>query len=292
MTVSPPLDPGLRIRVVRLAVSDLPRSVDFYTRVVGLRLLTEGDEVAVLGAEHGVPLLHLTLVHDAVPEPPGSTGLFHVAVLVPARRDLAAVVRRVARAGWRFTGASDHGVSEALYLRDPDHLGLELYWDRPRELWPYTPDGSRIAMVSDPLDLDDLLATHPEEEPASHLPEGTVVGHVHLRVSDVDRATSFYRDAAGFDVVATMPMAAFLSAGGYHHHVGLNAWESRGGAPPPPESPGLRLVEFEVADLEPVASRLAAHETPVTRDGDLLTLHDPDRAPLAFVERHRSSPGA
>jgi catechol 2,3-dioxygenase len=276
------MDPSLRIRAVHLAVSSLATSVGFYRRVVGLELLTEGTEVAVLGTPAGEPLLHLTRLAEPAPAPPGSTGLFHVAILLPDRRALAAAARRLTLTGWRLTGASDHGVSEALYLRDPDDIGLELYADRPRDVWPATAAGG-IDIFTAPLDLHDLLATDPEPEPT--VPPGTTIGHVHLRVSDRDRSVRFYRDVLGLDLIAEIPRAGFLSAGGYHHHVGVNSWDTEGGLPAPEQAPGLRLVEMELGDeeaIERLARRLKAAGVEMVHDGDHVALHDPDRIPLAF----------
>jgi catechol 2,3-dioxygenase len=276
------MDPSLRIRAVHLAVSSLGSSVAFYRRVVGLELLSEGSEVAVLGTPAGEPLLHLTRLAEAAPAPPGATGLFHVAILLPDRRALADAAKRLTRAGSRLTGASDHGVSEALYLRDPDDIGLELYADRPRDAWPATSAGG-IAIFTAPLDLDDLLAM--DAEPAATVPPGTTIGHVHLRVSDTERSVRFYRDVLGLDLVAEMPRAGFLSAGGYHHHVGVNSWETDGGRPAPEHAPGLRLVEMELGDeeaIERLARRLQGAGVEMVHDGNHVALHDPDRIPLAF----------
>ena len=203
------MDPSLRIRAVHLAVSSLGTSVEFYRRVVGLELLSQGAEVAVLGTPAGEPLLHLTRLAEPAPAPPGSIGLFHAAILLPDRRALAAAARRLMLAPRPLTGASDHGVSEALYLRDPDDIGLELYADRPRDAWPATPDGG-IAIFTAPLDLKELLAMEPD--PEATVPPGTTIGHVHLRVSDPERSVRFYRDVLGLDLIAEMPGAGFLSA--------------------------------------------------------------------------------
>jgi catechol 2,3-dioxygenase len=262
--------------------------VDFYSRVLGLELISEGDEGAVLGAAHDRPLLELTRLAHPSAVPRHSAGLFHVALLHPTRAALASTVMRVAGAGWPVTGASDHGVSEAIYLDDPDGLGLEIYSDRPREQWPRVSDGSRVAMFTAPLDLEDLLATAPGG-PTAQIEPGTVIGHVHLKVSDVERALGFYRDALGFGLEARMPSAAFVGAGGYHHHFGLNSWQSSGAPPAPPTAPGLRLVELELSDAEALDAleRRAAASAPagLHRDEDHVTMHDPDRH--ALVVSHR-----
>jgi catechol 2,3-dioxygenase len=274
------IDPSLRVASVRLAVSDLPRSVDFYERVIGLPLISSDEQSARLGP--GQATLVLEGIADPTPLAPASTGLFHVAWLHPSRAALAASVRHVVAQRWRFDGASDHGVSEALYLTDPDGLGIEIYADRPRESWERAPGGLR--MVTMPLDLEDLLGEDPGG-PAPAIP--TAVGHVHLKVSDVPRATAFYRDALGFEQQAAMPSAAFLAAGGYHHHVGLNSWQSEGARPAPETAPGLREVEFRLGDrraLEELARQLpdTAAAEPRSRE-ERISVRDPDGQLLTFT---------
>ncbi len=216
---------------VALRVASLARSTDFYRQVLGLRVHREGDASAALGAG-GDDLLRLE-EDPAAPRPRGTTGLYHFALLLPSRRALARQLWRLLQAGVRPQGVADHLVSEAIYLADPDGNGIELYRDRPRDEWVY--DGGQIRMTTDPLDLDGLLAElgDPEERLQGIAP-GTVMGHVHLRVSDVAAAEAFYRDVLGFDVTTRFgSSASFLSKGGYHHHIGLNTWESLG-APAPP----------------------------------------------------------
>jgi catechol 2,3-dioxygenase len=288
MSMNAPIDPALRIGAVQLAVGELSRSIDFYERVLGLPLISRDENSARLGPDRERAALVLTDIERPTPLAPGSTGLFHIAWLHPSRAALAASVRRVVAQRWRFDGASDHGVSEALYLTDPDGLGIELYADRPRTQWERPADGHGVKMVTLPLDLEDLLAQD-VGGPAPEMPEGTTLGHVHLKVSDVPRALTFYRDALGFEVQARLPSAAFLSAGGYHHHVGLNSWQSQDGQPAPNSAPGLRLVEFELGDPDALATvehRLAEAEagenTSVTREDGHLTLRDPDDQLLTF----------
>jgi catechol 2,3-dioxygenase len=291
------IDPALRIGSVRLAVSDLSRSVDFYERVLGLPLISRDEHHAGLGVDRERPQLELTALAHATAIPPRSTGLFHVAWLHPTRAALAATVRRVAKGRWPIDGAADHGVSEALYLSDPDGLGVEIYADRPREQWASSPDGHGIVMVTLPLDFEDLLAGS-AGEPGPAMPSGTFAGHVHLKVADVSRAVAFYGDRLGLDEQAQLPSAAFLSAGGYHHHVGLNSWHSQGASAPPDSAPGLRGVEFELRD----ASWLAALERrlaeapggplPLQVDQSRLSTSDPDGHQLAFVSRAGGDAGA
>jgi catechol 2,3-dioxygenase len=262
-----PIDPSLQIGAVRLAVGDLSRSADFYEHVLGLPLIRREDERALLGADPTQPALELSAIADPTPLSPHSTGLFHVAWLHPSRAALAETVKRIARARWPIDGASDHGVSEALYLSDPDGLGIEIYADRPRESWERPPSGHGVRMVTLALDVEDLLAQAPGElEAASEAVDpGTGIGHVHLKVADVPRALAFYRDALGLEEQAQLPSAAFLSAGGYHHHIGLNSWQSQGASPSPPSAPGLREIRFTIDG-----------------DGKRPALVDPDGNSLSF----------
>ena len=254
------MDPRAHIGSVELRVADVERSREFYARALGLE--PTGDDPVSLGAS-GKPLVVLRQVEPGTPAPPSSPGLFHVAYRHPTRAGLASALRRLAASGTRLTGASDHGVSEALYLDDPDRNGIEVYWDRPMESWPMAPDGS-VAMFTAPLDLDSLLAENDAIEPND---PGTDIGHVHLRVSDIDRAIAFYRDVLGMGLRAQMgDQAGFLAAGDYHHHVGVNTWQSRGGEAPPPGSAGLD--SFTIALPTPAARDEVAARVGGTEAGD------------------------
>jgi catechol 2,3-dioxygenase len=268
---------------VELAVSDLARSADFYERVLGLPLIARDARSVRLGPDDEHAALVLSEIDSPTPLAPGATGLYHVAWLHPSRAALAESVRRVAGTRWPFEGASDHGVSEALYLSDPDGLGIELYADRPRELWERPADGHGVRMVTLPLDLDDLLAQF-EDEPAAAVSPQTTVGHVHLKVSDVPRAAAFYRDALGLEEQAQLPSAAFLAAGGYHHHVGLNSWQSQGAAAPADSAPGLRRVEFELRDRAALDALERELSVALGQDGRI-SLRDPDGQLLSFTHR-------
>jgi len=276
------IDPDLRIGAVALGVSDVSASADFYSHALGLALLARDADTVRLGPpQHDRAALVLHRVRDPVPASPHDTGLFHVAWLHPSRAELAATVERLLAGRWPIDGASDHGVSEALYLSDPDGLGIEIYADRPREQWPRTREGGEIAMFTRPLDVDDLLAQGPSEPTAAVAP-AVVVGHVHLKVAHVARAAAFYRDVLGFTEQAHMPSAAFLAADGYHHHIGLNSWQSRGAHPAPANAPGLRLLTFELSDAEALGE-LGARLGPVGKGASgELRVSDPDGTHLAF----------
>jgi catechol 2,3-dioxygenase len=267
----------MNVGAVRLTVADLDRVQAFYEEAVGLRTIDRGGEVALLGA-NAVPLVELVHRRDAPARPRGSTGLFHMAILVPGRVELARSVHRIAEAGWRLTGASDHLVSEALYLRDPEGNGIEIYRDRPREEWRY--EDGQVQMATLPLDLDavlgELSGAHAEAGPMLN---GTRMGHVHLNVADLAAAEAFYGDTLGLDVtVRGYPGALFLSHGGYHHHIGLNTWTGEGAPPPPPGSRGLRWFEllFTSSDeLERIQQRLGVAGIDARREDDGLHVADP-----------------
>ena len=247
-----------RLGAIRLRVGDVERLRDFYETTIGLRTLGVADGLTSLGA-NGTVLVELVSDPDAPSRPARSTGLFHLALLVPTRADLARTLRRVAGSGWPLSGASDHLVSEALYLSDPEGNGIELYRDRSRDQWPV--GGDTVEMATLPLDLDDLLAEPGGEVADDAMPAGTILGHVHLQVADLGDAEAFWVDALGLDVtVRGYPGALFTSAGGYHHHVGLNTWAGVGAPSPPPDARGL--VRFEVvlpdeADVAEAAQRLS-----------------------------------
>jgi catechol 2,3-dioxygenase len=258
------IDPGTSMGAVRLTVADLESVRDFYRDAIGLSELQSENGIVRLGTGggDGEALVELAGDPDAPPRPRGTSGLFHLAILVPGRADLARALQRVAEAGWRLSGASDHLVSEALYLSDPEGNGIELYRDRPREEWPVR-DGV-VQMDTLPLDLDGVLGELRREEAGAGMPAGTRIGHVHLNVGDLTAAEAFYSGALGFDVmVRGYPGALFVSAGGYHHHLGLNTWAGEGAPPPPPGSRGLR--EFEVRLPSP--DQLAAEEDRLRETG-------------------------
>jgi catechol 2,3-dioxygenase len=268
------IPPATRMGAVHLTVADLARSLEFYRESIGLDVLARDSERATLGVGEN-RLLELVEVPGAQPAP-GRTGLFHFALLLPDRRSLALWVAHAVRERIRLAGASDHFVSEAIYLSDPDRHGIEIYADRPRSLWE-----GRVAerMGTDPLDLEGLLAELDDPAtPFASQPFGTTMGHVHLQVSQIPASIEFYRDALGFGLMAEYGgQAAFLSAGGYHHHVGANTWRSGGAGPPQPGAAALRRFEIVLPDAaarEAVVECLAAggheieehDEGPVARD--------------------------
>jgi catechol 2,3-dioxygenase len=281
------IPPGTSIGKVRLRVADIDALSEFYERVVGLRGVERDGDLARLGPEGGEPLVELVSAPTSAPPPSFSTGLFHMAILVPDRAELARSLRRVIENGWRLTGASDHLVSEALYLSDPEGNHIEIYRDRPRDQWGHS--NGELKMATLPLDLDDVMAAEASgEESTGGMPGATTMGHVHLRVADIPAAEAFYNGELGLEVmVRSYPGALFVAAGGYHHHIGLNTWESQGAPPPPEGSLGLDRYELVLPDeneRDAAAGQVGETGDPVhTDDGVLAT--DPSGNRLLLTAR-------
>lgn len=270
------LHPDTRLGAVHLTVSSLDRSLGFYQNALGFTVNRREGAQAFLGAG-GAELLTLL-------ERPGArtvrrtTGLYHFAILTPSRLELAKVLRNLAQTRTPVDGFADHLVSEAIYLPDPDGNGIEVYRDRPRSEWPH--EDGHVKMATDPLDIEGIYAEL-KDQPAewTGLHPRTVLGHMHLRVAQIDAAEAFYRNVVGFDLITRFgSRASFVSAGGYHHHLGMNTWESAGAPPPPPDATGLRWYDILVpscAELDRFASRAAAASVPLEQRGDALFARDP-----------------
>ena len=272
------LPDATRLGAVKLQVAELARSLHFYQETLGLRVVARDDARAVLAAHDDErPLVEL--LERAGARPAGrhaQLGLYHFAILLPDRPALGRFVRHLAERGER-AGAGDHLVSEALYVSDPDGLGIEVYADRPREAWRRS--GRELMMATDPVDLAGLAGAS-GAEPWRGMPAGTVIGHVHLHVGDLGTASRFYHAVLGFDrMVWSYPGALFLGAGGYHHHLGVNTWAGRGARPPAAED--ARLLEWtielpDVATLDLAAASLGRAGHAVERDdADSVAAHDP-----------------
>jgi catechol 2,3-dioxygenase len=267
-----------RMGPVHLTVSDLERSIAYYRQAVGLEVLEQDSGAASLGT--GADELIVLFEEPGARPGAGFTGLYHFALLLPQRADLAGWLAHAARDRVPLVGLSDHFVSEALYLSDPDGHGIEIYWDRPREVW----EGQVAArMTTLPLDVENLLGEldDPRSAPFDGLPDGTVMGHVHLKAAAIPAAIAFYRDALGFGLMAQLGhRAAFFGAGGYHHHMAANTWESAGAAPPPAGTAALRCATLVLPDAdarEAVLERLERHghaplDGPSVRDPAGVTL--------------------
>ena len=274
------IHPKAHIGLVSLRVTDLERSLAYYQDSIGLRLLNREENEAWLGTTD-TPFLYLQ-GGALSPAPRGHSGLYHFAILLPSRPELARAIRRLSASETPLGGASDHLVSEALYLSDPDGNGIEIYRDRPRNEWQYSNDSVRMDSIQ--LDFDRIMAETPSElrldEPA---PPETIVGHIHLHVSDLAAAGRFYQDVLGFeDQARDYPniRAGFVSAGGYHHHIGYNTWAGTNIPPAPETAAGLNWYEIVLPDeeaREAVVEKLAAAgiETEVRERG--IFLRDPSQ---------------
>ena len=265
------MNPSLHLTSIHLRVADLARSLDFYVRQLGFVVLANRPAGADLAVAPGAPAI-LTLTGDpsAHPAPPEAAGLFHAALLFPTQAALGAWLQHAAQSGVEFDGFSDHGVSEAIYFSDPDGNGLEFYCDRPRDRWPRAADGS-LAMTTARLDVPALLAA--ASAPSSTPLHGAVWGHLHLRVTQLERSDTFYRATLGMELTqGSYPGARFLAADGYHHHLGLNTW-GRPLLARPPSALGLVEAGFARAGVS----------TPQL-------LPDPDGVALRLVPPLTSSP--
>jgi catechol 2,3-dioxygenase len=234
----------LRIGAVGLKARDLGRLTDFYSQAIGLAVLDRDAKTARLGAG-GIVLLELEAAPDALPDDPRTAGLYHTAFLQPTRQDLGRWLVHVARNRVQLSGASDHLVSEAIYLDDPEGNGIEVYRDRLPEEWRWT--GGRIQMATDRLDLDNLAADTGNMAYAG-APDGLRIGHIHLRVGDLAATQKFYCDTVGLDPTAGRHGALFMSSGRYHHHVGSNIWHSAGAGQRDEARAGLSWFAIEAAD--------------------------------------------
>jgi catechol 2,3-dioxygenase len=275
------------IRRVELRVGDIDRALGFYGDIVGLEVAEKEPERASLRSPGGEAILALDARGVALPASRRATGLFHTAIRFPDRPSLGLALSRLVAADYDI-GAGDHGVSEAIYIDDPDGNGVELYWDRPREEWPKPEPGERVHMGTAPVDLYGLLEEAKAADTESPVaPSGTVVGHTHLQVSDLARTTTFYTDALGLDLMARLGnQAAFFSSGGYHHHVGANTWNSRGEGPASRDHAGLERVVFSVGDrkeLVALRERLGNAGTRSRGSQGGVVVQDPDGIELQFI---------
>ena len=281
-TTAPVLPASLRMGAVELTVTDLDRSVHFYETSIGLRLHGREGNRAALGAG-GEDLL--VLVEDPDARPAGRhSGLYHFALLHPSRLELARAAARLAVTRTRISGASDHNISEAIYLPDPDDNGIELAADRGRETWGDISDPTVLGGPA-PLDLAGLMSLVEGEQPQPHVAPETIVGHVHLHIGDLDRSLAFYRDVIGFEVMTLLDSAAFVAAGGYHHHLGLNIWRGRGAPPVPAGVVGLRhwTIVLPADEVAALTQRVIAAGAPYEDSRAGLVVHDPWNITLLVV---------
>ncbi|MFC4559564.1 VOC family protein [Virgibacillus kekensis] len=265
--------PTVYVGEVNINVTDLETSLEFYKRIIGFQVLEQTNNKAVLTADGKTPLLTLEQPDGVLPKEDRKTGLYHFAILLPDRSQLSSFLNHIARTGIRL-GASDHYVSEALYLSDPDGNGIEVYRDRPAEEWNWA--NGQVAMATEPLEGQSLLAE--SNEPWNGLPEATVMGHIHLHVADLTKTKEFYIDGLGFNVVTTYPGALFISTGDYHHHMGLNIWNGEGAQKPSSKSAGLNWYTLIFPDENARSEAIAGLKkvgAEVTEEADYYRTEDP-----------------
>ena len=231
-------EPNVFVSHVHLKVADLQRSLLFYQQIIGFQVIEQTEKKAILSADGKTPLVTIEQPENIRPKQPRTTGLYHFALLLPSRSDLAKVIEHFIKIGYPLQGASDHLVSEALYLADPDGNGIEIYADRPASTWKWNSD--EVVMSTDRLDIESILAEG-DGKPWNGLPAATLMGHVHLHVSELHKAEEFYCKGLGFDIVTRYGgQALFISTGRYHHHIGLNTWNGVGAPAPSEDSVGLK----------------------------------------------------
>ncbi len=284
----PRIHPDTRVGQLELTVADLRRSISFYTDLIGLHVIEQNEERALLGVP-GDPFLVLNAQPGADPWPRSGRsypGLYHFAILVPERVNLGRWLAHWLRQNMPLPGQGDHFVSEALYLEDPDGHGIEIYRDRPRSEWEWS--NGQVQMGVEPVDVRGLLElAESSNDPWTGLPQGTTLGHIHLQVTDIAETARFYDSILGLDIVAKMPSALFISAGGYHHHIGANVWHSRNAEPAPENTASLQYFTIVLPDSDEmtlISARLTdagvAHA--VTENG--LEARDPSGIAIRFTD--------
>jgi catechol 2,3-dioxygenase len=276
------LPDATRIGSATLRVADEKRALALYCDIIGLKVVARENGRVALGTG-ATPFLFLEIRPGSEPRPRrGLAGLFHVAILLPDRAALGSAITRLGNAGIRL-GAADHNVSEAIYLYDDDGNGLEIYRDRPRAEWPW--QNGLVQMVNKPLNFDGILAEGGKEEPDEHMPAGTRIGHVHLQVGDLADAEKFYVGTLGFAKTAALPGALFAAAGGYHHHIATNIWDSQNAPPPPAEMAGLSELVLEIpqSEMANVKARIRNDGGTTTDEDGGLVITDPWRTRIRIA---------
>ncbi|KAB2333095.1 VOC family protein [Cytobacillus depressus] len=266
-------EPNVYVGEVNIKVKDLHLASDFYEKMIGFKILEKADRKAVLTADGKTPLVTLEQPADVIPKTERTSGLYHFAILLPSRADLSVFLRHLLQTGYRF-GAADHYVSEALYLNDPDGNGIEVYCDRPAEKWNWK--NGLVDMATVQLDGEGILAESDAEW--TGLPVDTLMGHIHLHVGDLHKAEEFYTKGLGFQTVSYYPQAAFLSTGGYHHHIAINTWQGTGAPTPPENSVGLKWYTLVFPNKEArdnVLKQLQEIGAPVKEEAGEFITHDP-----------------
>lgn len=265
--------PTVFVGVVNIKVKNLDYSLNFYQNIIGLQVLEKSDRKAVLTTDGETPLLILEQPENVTAKEAGTSGLYHFAILLPTRADLSVFLRHLIQTGYPL-GAADHYVSEALYLNDPDGNGIEVYRDRPSSEWTW--NNGLVDMATEQLDAQGILGESDAEWRG--LPAGTIMGHIHLHVGDLQKAEEFYTKGLGFNVVSYYPQAVFLSTGGYHHHIAINTWQGTGAKQPAENSVGLNwytIVYPDVESREAVVKNLQQLGASVQAEADYVVTSDP-----------------
>ncbi|WP_066073867.1 VOC family protein [Neobacillus soli] len=273
--------PNIYVGEVNIKVKDLANAVTFYQNVIGFQVLEKSDRKAVLMTDGKTPLVTLEEPVDVIPKADRTSGLYHFALLLPTRADLSVFLRHMVQTGYPL-GAADHYVSEALYITDPDGNGIEVYRDRPAAEWTWKND--LVEMATEQLDAQGILAESDAEW--NGLPAGTVMGHIHLHVADLKNAEEFYTKGLGLNIVSYYPQAAFLSTGGYHHHIAINTWQGVGAPTPPQNSVGLHwytLVFPDEETRENVMKQLELLGAPIMAETDYYVTKDPSGNQIRLV---------
>lgn len=275
--------PHTFVSQVALRVNNIVKSLRFYEEVLGFQVLTRSNTKAVLTANGTTPLVTLEQLSRPEPKQERKTGLYHFALLLPSRADLGEVIRHLVKTAYPLQGASDHLVSEAIYLADPDGNGIEIYRDRSNANWEWS--DNEVKMATLPLDAQAVLAEAKNEKWAG-LPSHTVMGHIHLHVADLEETKVFY-EKLGFDVVSKFPnQALFMSTGRYHHHIGVNIWNGRGADAPSESSPGMKYFTIEFPDEKKrdiVVNRLKEIGAEVSKEEHAIFTKDPSQNQIKLV---------
>jgi catechol 2,3-dioxygenase len=274
-------EPNIFVGEVNIKVKNLDHSLDFYQNIMGFQVLEKAGRKAVLTTDGKTALVTLEQPEGVVAKIARTSGLYHFAILLPSRADLSVFLRHMVQTGYPL-GAADHYVSEALYLNDPDGNGIEVYRDRPSAEWDW--NNGLVEMATEELDGNGILAESDAEW--SGLPAGTLMGHIHLHVADLKKAEQFYTKGLGFEIVSYYPQAAFLSTGGYHHHIAINTWQGEGAATPPINSVGLNwysLVFPDEAARENAIKQLKQLGALITEEADFFITSDPSGNQIRLV---------
>ncbi|MFV2048309.1 VOC family protein [Metabacillus sp. YM-086] len=274
-----------RIGYVELQVSNLDRSLTFYEELIGFQLLEQDEKTATLTTNGLVPQLILKEEESFVERPPGTTGLYHFAIVVPTRKDLALSTKHLLESGYPIQGASDHQYSEAVYLADPDNNGIEIYVDRDSSQWIRDENGGYVG-ATNPLDAENLFAEI-KGNTWNGLPSKTRIGHMHLQISNIEESERFYVEALGLRIVAKDTHMLFVSKDEYHHHIGMNIWAGKGLPVPPKNALGLKFftLHFTEEEYNDAKENLDQLKYNYLEENQELTVEDPSGNKIKILKK-------